>query len=252
LRELADWLDRHKRLGQWLLGAVALMVVPVMIVEESSSGDAWKTFAVVANWVIWVVFALDLLALILVAGFKRRWKALAVMVVLDALIVGFSFPLLPKTLQSFRAVRVLRLLPLLRLGPMSRGVLAESSTYYVVVIVALAVLLGGTAFHELEGKSAWQGVYWGVVTMTTVGYGDYASHTDLGKALSIGLMLFGIGFVTLATAAVAERMVRSDVRVAKRQVETDLDETESELLLELRAIRQRLDRVERSLVRGRE
>jgi voltage-gated potassium channel len=50
--------------------------------------------------------------------------------------------------------------------------------------------------------SAWDGVWWAVTTVSTVGYGDITPTTDGGRAIAITVMLVGIGFVAILTAAV--------------------------------------------------
>ena len=84
--------------------------------------------------------------------------------------------------------------------------------------------------------------------MTTVGYGDYAPHSDLGKAFSIGLMLLGIGFVAVLTDAVAERFLRRGV-AHSTEMRDDVEELEVEIVSEIAAVRQRLQRIERLIAR---
>jgi voltage-gated potassium channel len=82
---------------------------------------------------------------------------------------------------------------------------------YAALIAFLVVLGGGAAFASLEkdqGITAWDGVWWAVTTVTTVGYGDVSPTTDEGRAIAIMIMFIGIGFVALLTAFVAERFIR--------------------------------------------
>jgi Ion channel len=74
------------------------------------------------------------------------------------------------------------------------------------------VLAGGAAFAAVETKdhlSAWDGVWWAIQTVTTVGYGNPPVTTDGGRIIAICLMVTGIGFVAVLTVAAAERFVRS-------------------------------------------
>ena len=88
------------------------------------------------------------------------------------------------------------------------------------------MLGGGAAFAAVEkisDLSAWDGVWWAITTVTTVGYGDPAVTTDGGRIIAICLMFTGIGFVAVLTAAAAERFVRQR-REEERRVEDRLDQ----------------------------
>jgi Ion channel len=52
-------------------------------------------------------------------------------------------------------------------------------------------------------RSTWDGVWWAVTTMTTVGYGDITPRTNYGRVVAIVVMLVGIGFIALLTGALA-------------------------------------------------
>jgi voltage-gated potassium channel len=59
-------------------------------------------------------------------------------------------------------------------------------------------------------KTFWDGVWWAVVTVTTVGYGDVYPTTVAGRVVAIALMLVGVGFLAVLTATIASRFVKED------------------------------------------
>ena len=85
--------------------------------------------------------------------------------------------------------------------------------------------------------------------MTTVGYGDFYPETTVGRMIAMGVMLVGIGFVAILTAALAERFLSQEVRAEAGEVEEEVAEAEAELLDELLAISHRLRSVEQRLTR---
>jgi voltage-gated potassium channel len=118
---------------------------------------------------------------------------------------------LPASLQAARVFRLLRLLPLLRVGAIARRLLSAEGVRDAAVLALLTVLGGGTAFAAVEKDqdlTAWDGVWWASTTVTTVGYGDVSPQTDVGRVLAMMVMVVGIGFVALLAAAATERFVR--------------------------------------------
>src|SRR5262249_12243829 len=105
-----------------VLGAT-LAIIPVLVISASSASEGWKTFAEVANWIIWGIFAAELVFILFVASRKRRalrahW--------LDAAIVVVSAPVYTQLVASLRLVRLVRLLRVLRAGVIiSRALQAE-------------------------------------------------------------------------------------------------------------------------------
>ena len=127
---------------------------------------------------------------------------------LDLAIVILTPPFLPPALQAARVFRLFRLLPLLRAGSLARRVFSTEGVRDAAVLTLFAVLGGGAAFAAVEKDddlSAWDGVWWAIKTVTTVGYGDTPVTTDGGRIIAICLMVTGIGFVAVLTAAAAER-----------------------------------------------
>jgi voltage-gated potassium channel len=114
------------------------------------------------------------------------------------------------------------------------------------MLTTLIVLAGGVAFSEVEtGQhlSAWDGVWWAMSTITTVGYGDVTPATTAGRIIAIVVMIAGIGFVALLTASIAHRFVVHTASEEQAQVSR-----EEEILQEIRGLNDRLDRFERQLL----
>lgn len=88
-----------------------------------------------------------------------------------------------------------------------------------VVAVALGFIAIGAVFYHLVEKWNWlDSVYFTIVTLATVGYGDYVPHTNAGKIFTIFYILIGITiFIALARAVVMQIIIRSKARRDKRR-----------------------------------
>jgi len=97
---------------------------------------------------------------------------------------------LPALFQSLRLLRLSRLLRLLRLAPLFRVAFTMRGVEYATVFTVLVAATGAAAF-DLAEPDYFDGVYWAVSTMTTVGYGDELPTTTLGQILAMTLMVVG-------------------------------------------------------------
>ena len=78
-----------------------------------------------------------------------------------------------------------------------------------LAIVALALIAGGTVFYRaVEGFTWVDSLYFTVVTLTTVGYGDVSPDTTVGKVFTVFYLLIGVGVLVAFLALIARHMVR--------------------------------------------
>lgn len=235
---------RIERLFEIPVLVAALLVIPVIVIEESETGRSWQTAADVMNWASWLVFLAELVTLLSVVPDRRRWlREHAVEVAVVVLTPPFITALSP-----LRLLRLLVLLRLLRLAPAARRLFSVEGLRYAALLAVITAVAGGAAFAELEEtRTPGEGIYWAITTMTTVGYGDVAPTTTGAKVLAIPVILVGIGFVAILTGAVAQRFFQAGVEEAEQEE----DRSELELSSELRALGARLLQLE-AVVRERE
>ena len=242
---------RFERAFELPMLVAALLVIPVIAIEQSDAGEPWRGVAAVTNWVIWIAFATELVVMLAVVSDRWGWVRSHL---LEVVVVVLTPPFLPSSFQALRALRLLRLLRLLRVARYARRVFSLEGVRYAAILAALTAVSGGYLYSVIENAqdpapTVWDGVWWAVSTMTTVGYGDELPLTTLGRVLAMALMLIGIGFVAILTGAVAERFLAGEIEEVADEV-GDAAATEVELLAELRAIRSRLDRLESRIERG--
>jgi len=145
-----DMNDRGTRIARHFelpMLVAALLVIPVIAVEQSEAGEPWRAIAGVVNWAIWVAFAVELVVMLAVVPDRWRWLRSHP---LDVVIVLLTPPFLPSSLQALRALRVLRLLRLLRLAQVARRTFSLDGLRYAAILAALSAVGGGYAYSAAE------------------------------------------------------------------------------------------------------
>jgi voltage-gated potassium channel len=227
---------------RWPVIVAALLVIPVIVLEEAEVREPWSTVATVANWLIWLTFLAELVAMLSVVPDRRAWLRQHP---LEVAVVVLTPPFLPASLQAARVFRLLRLLRLLLTLRRIQGLFTPHGLRAATVVAGFGILISAAAFAAVEREQdlgVWDGVYWAVTTTTTVGYGDLLPQTDAGRAIAIVVMLVGISYLAILTAALAQQFFA-------RVVEEELEAADDEVLRRLRDLDQRLARIEEA-VRG--
>lgn len=223
-----------------------LLTAPATIIEESHLRHPWPQVAAALNWVIWLLFLAEIVIMLAVVPSRKAWLRSHP---LELAIVVLTPPALLTAVQPIRLLRLLRVLRLLRLGPLFRLLLSEQGLQYTAAMAFLTAIAGGAAFSAVERHvSIGNGIYWAIVTMTTVGYGDITPHTTEGKIVAVVVMLVGIGTATLLIGAVTQRFVKTTVEDAIEEAEQD---AEQDVLVLVRDISDRMARLEAALQRQR-
>jgi len=190
-RRWYDWLD------DIVMGLLAVAAVWLAFQPDTGANHA-------AQVAIWAVF--------LVEYVMRFTLARSRSVFFRANLLDLVAILPWDVLRGMRLLRLLRLLRMLRglevlwrVSATVRGVLRTNRLQYVVVATALLIVLGGLLIRQVEPgiTSAEDGIWWSLVTASTVGYGDIAPKTSLGRLIAAGLMLTGIGTLGMITGSIA-------------------------------------------------
>jgi voltage-gated potassium channel len=169
--------------------------------------DAGSFAAAVA---IWAVFLADYLIRLAFASDRRRFVRgnvpdLIAALPLDLLVTADASGL-GRVVWLVRLFRLLRVTALVwRVAEDVRGILRTNNLGYVLLSLLVVVSLGGVAISIVEPEIAniGDGIWWSVVTATTVGYGDISPKTAIGRMVAVLLMAVGITAFGLLTATMA-------------------------------------------------
>ena len=198
-------------LGDWVIFFLALLLVPVLLLEETSIDPGIVGAATLANAVIWILFALDY-AIDLWrapdrgAHVRSHWLDLAVIVVSPPLLV-------PPEAQGLRVLRAARLLRVFAvIGVMYDRLdrpLTRNAALLVVGVLFAVILAGGLLVRWIEPTtfpSVLQAYAWAVATLVTAGHASPEPVTVAGRAISSTIVVLGLGsFVALAASLSGRR-----------------------------------------------
>ena len=202
-----------------LLWAILLSVVVVMLDSVPSILAKYGTFLHAVEWVFTVLFSIEYILRIwtthkpfkYITSFYGIIDLLSVVpTYLSLIFVGSQYLLVIRTLRLLRVFRILKLVAFVK----EAGMLIEAFkvsryklTIFLGAVVALNVIIG-TLMYMIEGpehgfNNIPHSIYWSIVTMTTVGYGDIAPETFFGQTLASFVMLIGYTIIAVPTGIVS-------------------------------------------------
>ncbi|AIR98185.1 ion transport integral membrane protein [Streptomyces glaucescens] len=211
--------------------AVAFAVAYAVPIVHSSASASVTFGCAVVEWTVWGAFAADYLVRLALAERRREF------------VRRHWLDLCAVLLPMIQPLRLLRLVStLLLVGQRARMASQIRLTTYVAGAVVGLLMFGSLAVLSVERqapdgniRTLGDAVWWSFTTMTTVGYGDHAPTTGVGRLLAVGLMLSGIALLGLVTANIAAWFIsrfESDDAEERRQTEAIVALTE-----EVRALR---------------
>lgn len=135
---------------------------------------------------------------------------------LSLFLPGTQYLLVIRLLRVLRVFRVLKLVQYLNEAQLLAGALRASSRKIFVFLftVTTLVIIFGSLMFLIEGRehgftSIPHSIYWAIVTLTTVGYGDVAPQTPLGQALASMIMIMGYSIIAVPTGIVSAEISHS-------------------------------------------
>ncbi len=209
-----------------LMAAIAASVATVMLESMAEVRARFGTALVVAEWAFTILFTIEYLLRLLSVRHPRSY-ALSPLGIVDLLSILPTYLSLllggAQTLTVIRALRLLRVFRVLKLpsytseaSHLTAALHASRRKITVFVFTVLTVvLIVGSLMYLIEGPengfiSIPRSVYWAIVTLTTVGYGDIAPKTGVGRFVASAVMILGYGIIAVPTGIVTAELVSMD------------------------------------------
>lgn len=221
-----------RRYDLFLLIFILISVLLVMIESVPASRINYGAELYMIEWIFTILFAIEYIIRILISPKPLKyifsvWGAIDLLAILPTFISPFF-----SGYHSFIVIRALRLLRVFRIMRLSRFIgesnmlyhSLKASSYKITVFlffVTMMIVVAGTLMYVIEGgdngfNSIPQSIYWAVVTITTVGYGDISPVTAFGKFIASVMMITGYGIIAIPTGLITVEMARYKEAHAKK------------------------------------
>jgi len=221
--------------GKWfdiiLLFLILASIAVVMLESVSSISTTYSYELSITEWIITALFTLEYIARIVVIKKPKEYIFSFYGLIdffstipkyLTLIFVGSTGALV--ALRALRLLRVFRILKLARfigegnqLANALKASKAKISVFLLAVFMMCIIL--GTFMYMIEGgagsgfTSIPRSVYWAIVTLTTVGYGDIAPVTGFGQFIASIIMILGYAIIAVPTGIVSSEMTRDQRKV---------------------------------------
>lgn len=224
-----------------LLITILASILLVMLESVKSIDAQYHTFLNISEWIITILFSLEYIARIIsvkkpanyIFSFYGIIDLLSTLPKYISLIFAGTHALI--ALRALRLLRIFRILKLARylgasqnLASAIKASKAKISVFLFAVLIAATVF--GTIMYLVEGEESGftnipKSVYWCIVTLTTVGFGDITPTTPLGQFIASLIMILGYGIIAVPTGIVSAEYTKqaNDDKGGKQQNEMHLN-----------------------------
>lgn len=211
-----------------LILTILASLVVVMLASVESIRNPFGIHLRRAEWVFTILFTLEYGIRIWSAPSPRKYVTSFYGIVdliaalptwLSLLLPGAEYLVVVRGLRILRVFRILKLLQFVDGANLLQQALWESRHKIIVFMVTVGtlVIIVGSLMFLIEGEDSGfdnipVSIYWAIVTLTTVGYGDISPQSPLGQALAAMVMLMGYAIIAVPTGIVTAELTRSEFR----------------------------------------
>ncbi|HRW98725.1 MAG TPA: ion transporter [Cyclobacteriaceae bacterium] len=205
-----------------LIICILLSIGVIMLESVDSIRLSTGTVLITLEWFFTILFTIEYLVRIWVVKKKRKYilsfyglvDLISILpTYLSVVLTGANVLLIIRSIRLLRIFRVLKLAQFVGEGQALFAALKASRhkiTVFLVTVIT-SVIIAGTLMFIIEGKENGFAnipisIYWAIVTLTTVGYGDISPSTPLGQAVASLIMILGYGIIAIPTGIVTAEM----------------------------------------------
>ena len=219
-----------------LFFVIIASIILVMLESVQELDAKFHTLFKVLEWIITILFSIEYVARIITIKTPRKYifSFYGIIDFLSTIPMYLSFFLAGShSLVALRALRLLRVFRILKLTRYmgestnfaialkeSRAKIAVFLSFVIILCIILGTIMYLVESPESGFTSIPSSVYWAIVTLTTVGYGDISPATPLGQLIASAIMILGYGIIAVPTGIVSAQMAKSTEPTTPTEVES--------------------------------
>jgi voltage-gated potassium channel len=210
-----------------LIVAIVLSVIVVMLDSVHSISSIHHQKLYMAEIIFTILFTIEYFLRMICVKSKVRY-ATSFFGIIDLLAIvptylslffpGSQYLLIIRVFRLLRIFRVLKLVQYISEGDLLIQALKDSSkkiTLFMFTVVNLVIILG-SMMYVIEGEQSGftsipRSIYWAIITLTTVGYGDIVPITALGQALASVVMILGYSIIAVPTGIITHSIINTSM-----------------------------------------
>jgi len=216
-----------------LLWAILLSILVVILESVDTYSKSLDLELKVLEWLFTIIFSIEYLLRIFISEKPKKYIFSFYGIIdllsiaptyLGLIFTGTPYFILLRGLRLLRIFRIFKLTRFLGEAEVLRTAVKNSSEKIVVflgTVLSLALIIG-TLMYVIEGPqhgftSIPRGIYWAIVTLTTVGYGDIAPQTAFGQFLATIVMMLGYGIIAVPTGIMSVEISKAEKELKPNQ-----------------------------------
>lgn len=212
-----------------LLIAIIASVILVMLESIESIDKQYHFYLNIGEWIITILFTIEYILRIITIKKPTNYIFSFYGVIdflstipkyLSLIFIGSQHLIAFRALRLLRVFRILKLTRYISASQNLKTALQSSKSKIIVFILFILIIciILGTVLYIIEGPengftSIPTSVYWAIVTLTTVGFGDITPQTPLGQLLASIIMILGYGIIAIPTGIISAEMSKTNVSV---------------------------------------
>ena len=248
-----------RRFDLILLVMILVSVIGVILSSDVRIEEKYGHYLYVVEWIFTILFTVEY-SLRIYSAPNRKEYIFSFMGIVDLLAIiptymMFIYPPI-KYLLDIRIIRLIRIFRILKLTNYTRGaytmqIALRSSRPKIVVFllsIFIVVIIVGTLMYIIEGpadgfNSIADSIYWAIITLTTVGYGNIVPVTIVGKFLAAFVMILGYAVIAVPTGIVSSEFTRNKKERRQKERQHKILEKENKIISLIESLEKKIDKL---------